>query len=523
VLSIDLKLRRGAFALDVAFDAPTPGVVALFGASGSGKTTLIDLCAGLLRPAAGRIELDGEVLFDAGRIDVAPERRAIGYVFQDARLFPHRSVAGNLRYGERRARSRAATASFAEIAELLGLGALLDRRPHQLSGGERQRVAIGRALLSRPRLLLLDEPLASIDRARRQEVLPYLERLRDRFRIPIVYVSHQFDEVLRLATHVVLIDGGRVAAQGGVSEVSRDPALRTLLGADGAGAVVEGEVVSVDAAGVASVRIGAGQIALPAESARAGWRVRVHVRASEVVLATEPPARRRARESPGREGRGARARRCGLRAGRGRRRRAASRRARVGAALGGARRRPRPARVARAQRRARARRVPERLAFLTPLARRAAASPRARGKCELTRHRGERGALDRAVGRDQPARERCELRAAAGGSADRGHDDGLVAEHRRELLDQRPRAAVAHAELGGGLHQGSAGRDLLEQVDLAGSERRAARLEQDAQAQVEMGLRRMAAGYREGLARADRIAVPICPLVHIGLGTPEPR
>ena len=289
MLSIELKMRRGAFALDVAFAAPTPGVVALFGASGSGKTTVIDLCAGLLRPAAGRIELDGEVLFDAGRIDVAPERRAIGYVFQDARLFPHRSVAGNLRYGERRARARAATASFAEIVDLLGLGALLARRPHQLSGGERQRVAIGRALLARPRLLLLDEPLAGVDRARRQEVLPYLERLRDRFRIPIVYVSHQFDEVMRLATHVVLIDGGRVAAQGGVAEVSRDPALRALLGADGAGAVVEGLVEGVDAAGVAQVRIGAGRIALPAEGARAGWRVRVQVRASEVLLATEPP------------------------------------------------------------------------------------------------------------------------------------------------------------------------------------------------------------------------------------------
>jgi ABC-type molybdate transport system ATPase subunit len=173
LLSIDLKMRRGAFALDVAFDAPTPGVVALFGASGSGKTTVIDLCAGLLRPAAGRIELDGEVLFDAGRIDVATERRAIGYVFQDARLFPHRSVAGNLRYGERRARARAPTAQRSRRSSSCSDSARCSRRrPHQLSGGERQRVAIGRALLARPRLLLLDEPLAGVDRARRQEVLP---------------------------------------------------------------------------------------------------------------------------------------------------------------------------------------------------------------------------------------------------------------------------------------------------------------------------------------------------------------
>jgi molybdate transport system ATP-binding protein len=203
-------------------------------------------------------------------------------------LFPHRSVAGNLRYGERRAGARAASTGYDEIVDLLGLGALLDRRPHQLSGGERQRVAIGRALLARPRLLLLDEPLASIDRARRQEVLPYLERLRDRFRIPIVYVSHQFEEVMRLATHVVLIDGGRVVAHGGVADVSRDPALRALFGADAAGAVVDGEVECVDA-GVAQVRIGAGRIAVPADRARAGWRVRVQVRADEVVLATEAP------------------------------------------------------------------------------------------------------------------------------------------------------------------------------------------------------------------------------------------
>ena len=289
MLSVRLRKRRGSFGLDVAFDAPTPGVVALFGASGCGKTTLIDLIAGLLRPDAGRVEVDGDVLFEAGKTDLAPERRAIGYVFQDARLFPHRSVLGNLRYGERRASRRAATASFDEIVELLGLPELLERRPHQLSGGERQRVAIGRALLSRPRLLLLDEPLASIDRVRRQEVLPYLEWLRDRFRIPIVYVSHQFEEVLRLATHVVLLDAGAVATQGDVASVSRSGALHALLGPDAAGAVVEGEIEAVDPPGIASVRIGDGRISVPSRRASVGRRVRVQVRASEVVIATEPP------------------------------------------------------------------------------------------------------------------------------------------------------------------------------------------------------------------------------------------
>ncbi len=289
MLRVQVARRRGAFALDVAFETPTPGVIALFGASGSGKTTLIQLLSGLLRPDDGRIEVDGELLFAAGRLHVAPERRAIGYVFQDARLFPHRSVRGNLHYGERRAARRATSASFAEVVELLGLVALLDRRPHQLSGGERQRVAIGRALLARPRLLLLDEPLASIDLARREEVLPYLEMLRDHFRIPIVYASHQFDEVLRVATHVVLLHDGRVAAQGDVIAVSRDATLRALLGRDAAGAVVEGLIEAVDGAGIASVRVGAARIAVPAPRAKPGALVRVQIRASELSVASEPP------------------------------------------------------------------------------------------------------------------------------------------------------------------------------------------------------------------------------------------
>jgi molybdate transport system ATP-binding protein len=285
MLEVRVQKRRGGFLLDVAFEAPTPGVVALFGRSGAGKTTAIDLIAGLLQPDTGRIAIDGELLFERGGIDVPPEKRRIGYVFQDARLFPHLSVRGNLRYGEQRAPGRARSIGLDEIVELLGLRELLGRRPQRLSGGERQRAAIGRALLAQPRLLLLDEPLAGVDRARREEVLPYLERLRDRFRIPIVYVSHQFEEVLRLATHVVLLERGRVAAQGEVASVSRDPALRAVLGPGATGAVIEAEV---EAGAPGWLSIGAGRISVGADLGAPGRR-RLHVLARDVIVATQEP------------------------------------------------------------------------------------------------------------------------------------------------------------------------------------------------------------------------------------------
>jgi molybdate transport system ATP-binding protein len=219
VLHLELKKRQGDFQLDVAIRAPTPGLIALFGRSGCGKSTIIHLIAGLLRPDEGRVVLDADALFDSARhVNLPAERRRLGYVFQDSRLFPHYDVLGNLRYGEKRA-PRAQVAQrigFDEIVDLLGIGTLLKRRPHQLSGGERQRVAIGRALLSQPRLLLLDEPLASLDATRKAEILPYLERLRDEAAVPMVYVSHHADEVRRIATSVVRIEAGCVAAVGGL-------------------------------------------------------------------------------------------------------------------------------------------------------------------------------------------------------------------------------------------------------------------------------------------------------------------
>ena len=215
MLAVDVQKQLGAFALDARF-ASESGVTALFGASGTGKTTVIMTIAGLTRPDHGSIVLDGEVLFDSDkRLDVKPWKRRIGTVFQEARLFPHLSVRHNLDYGRWMSGLPADARAFAHALELLDIGHLVDRRPGKLSGGERQRVAFGRALLMRPRLLLLDEPLASLDAARKAEILPYLERLRDDARVPMIYVSHNADEVRRIATRVVRLEAGRVAAQGG--------------------------------------------------------------------------------------------------------------------------------------------------------------------------------------------------------------------------------------------------------------------------------------------------------------------
>jgi molybdate transport system ATP-binding protein len=290
MLDVAVRKQRGSFRLDAAFTMPDAGVVALFGRSGCGKTTLVDIIAGLVDPDAGHVRLGGEALVDTGAgVRVPAERRGIGYVFQDARLFPHRDVAGNLRYGTTRARAGGAAASFDDVVALLGLAPLLGRRPGQLSGGERQRVAIGRALLARPRLLLLDEPLASLDAARRGEVLPFLDRLRDRFSIPIVYVTHQFDEVLRLATHLVLMEQGKVLASGELSAVSLDPALRAVIGAEAVGAVLDGEIVGrEEEAGFARIRLGANTLRILSD-APVGRRLRVQLLARDLILALEEP------------------------------------------------------------------------------------------------------------------------------------------------------------------------------------------------------------------------------------------
>jgi molybdate transport system ATP-binding protein len=218
-ISVEIRHRLDRFLLDVSFESG-PGVTALFGASGSGKTSVVNVIAGLVRPEHGRVTVDGDVLLDTSRgRSLAKHRRRIGYVFQEARLFPHLTVRHNLLYGRWFAPAPKSKDEVEQVVDMLAIARLLDRRPVHLSGGEKQRVAIGRALLARPRLLLMDEPLAALDDQRKAEILPYIERLRDEARVPVVYVSHSVPEVARLAANVIVLAKGRVVATGPVSKV----------------------------------------------------------------------------------------------------------------------------------------------------------------------------------------------------------------------------------------------------------------------------------------------------------------
>ncbi|MBK1698982.1 molybdenum ABC transporter ATP-binding protein [Rhodovibrio salinarum] len=291
MLDIAVAKRFPGFDLDAAFACPDRGVTALYGRSGAGKSSIVHAIAGLLRPARGRIAVSGTTLFDTTRgIDMPAHKRRIGQVFQDARLFPHYSVRGNLLYGRRRAPAGVRSEELDHVVGLLDLEPLLARRPHDLSGGERQRVALGRALLAGPRLLLMDEPLAALDQERKQRILPFIERLRDQAGVPIVYVSHALDEIVRLADSMVVIEAGGVVAAGPVEEVVARPDLRALTGEPDACTLLTARVVAqhaVDALSELAVsghRLFVPHLPHPPEST-----VRLRVRASDVALARTPP------------------------------------------------------------------------------------------------------------------------------------------------------------------------------------------------------------------------------------------
>ena len=286
-------IERSGFCLDVDLHLPGRGVSALFGPSGSGKTTCLRAMAGLEHAPGGCFAVADEVWQDDEKgIFLPTHRRRLGYVFQEASLFPHLSVRGNMEYGQRRAGAETADAGprveLATVAELLGIGHLLGRRPDTLSGGERQRVAIARALLTSPRLLLMDEPLAALDHRRKQEILPYLERLHDELSIPVVYVSHAPDEVARLADHLVLLDAGKAVASGPISETLARTDLPPAF-TDDAGVVLETVLVGHDADHLSRLEFAGGAFLVSQRPEAIGSRLRCRIHARDVSLARQRP------------------------------------------------------------------------------------------------------------------------------------------------------------------------------------------------------------------------------------------
>lgn len=289
-IGIAVSHRLDNFRLDVAFES-SGRLTAVFGASGSGKTSLINVVAGLIRPHSGKVRLDGHVLVDTERgICLPAHRRRIGYVFQDARLFPHMTVEQNLAYGQWFAPRSERYANQKQIVDILGIGSLLARRPSTLSGGERQRVAIGRALLASPRLLLMDEPLASLDQSRKEDVLPHIETLRDELQIPIIYVSHSLAEVTRLATHVAVLSEGQLAAFGPTPEILSRLDLVPPTEHEELGTVMDMTVDSYDPAfRMTRLRSPVGEASIPGHAGETGHAVRVRIRARDVMIATVQP------------------------------------------------------------------------------------------------------------------------------------------------------------------------------------------------------------------------------------------
>ncbi|MGI9426784.1 MAG: molybdenum ABC transporter ATP-binding protein [Hyphomicrobiaceae bacterium] len=290
MIEVKFETQLAGTSFDVAFSAPGEGVTALFGRSGAGKSVIMETLAGGHQPATGHVRVNDDTFIDTDKGHLLPvHQRRIGYVFQDSRLFPHLSVKSNLLYGFKRAKGR----RFVEIdhaVALLGLEDLMQRRPHRLSGGERQRVAIGRAILSQPAILLMDEPLSSLDPPRKAELLPYIERLRDDLRIPIVYISHDFNEVMRLADYLVVVDHGRVAKHGPLLELASDPDLSPLIGRFEAGAVIACKIEAHDRANDLTRLVFAGhRLTVPFVDSDIGTEVRVRLRARDVAVALSEP------------------------------------------------------------------------------------------------------------------------------------------------------------------------------------------------------------------------------------------
>ncbi len=290
MLTVSVVKKLGNFDLNAMFSAPK-GVTVLFGKSGAGKSTLAHMIAGLIKPDQGRITAEGTTLFDsASGVNLPVPDRRVGYVFQDSRLFPHMSVQKNLEFGRRLTRHQgSSSASLEEIVDLLGIESLLGRRPAKLSGGERQRVAIGRALLCNPQLLIMDEPLASLDNERRSEILPYIETLRQKAGMPIIYISHAMQEVLRLADNMVLIENGTVIASGPATEVFAQADLQSPVADRLTGAVINATIVDHDTAyGLTRLNIGTGEIVIPIIHLLPGTGLRLQIDARDVAISLAP-------------------------------------------------------------------------------------------------------------------------------------------------------------------------------------------------------------------------------------------
>lgn len=288
-LSLSIRQQFEDFALDARFEAPV-GITMLYGRSGAGKTTIINALSGLLAPDSGRITLHGRALFDSdARVNLPAHKRRLGYIFQDGRLFPHMTVRQNLLYGRWFAPRNAKSEDFDKIIEMLGLEHLLARRPTRLSGGEKQRVGIGRALLSSPDMLLADEPLAALDERRKEEILPYFEKLRDSFDVPILYVSHVAAEVTRLATTLVVLEQGKVVRQGAADTLLSDPTF-TPLGAGAAGVRLTACVMAQHEDGITEVQAGSSTLLLPQIPYPVGTEIRMRIEAQDVMIAMEKPS-----------------------------------------------------------------------------------------------------------------------------------------------------------------------------------------------------------------------------------------